>query len=414
MSLWSNRDFRKYYVMNVMSYFGSGISVVALPFFIYERTSSPIFTSLTAASGSLPYLLFGLLAGAFADRGNRKAIMVGCDLFSAAALASVPVITVLTGQAEPWHLILISFLNAVAFVGFDAASHGALLQLVGRQNLLAANSLLISSDTVIRLAAPLLAGFFIAAWGAEWAVAVTAVCYFLSAIMICSIRQPLQAVRLRGEEEARNGPLRKLGYEIREGMSYIWSEPMIRSLTLLGFGNSFVGGGVAGLIVVFAASKLGIADDAPQYGMLLTIGSIGALLASLSLPRLRIKLQPGLITIAGLAVSGVSLFSFSISGSLPLASVFYLLWSAASTLIIMNGITLRQQLTPDHLQGRVHAGSRMIAYGGSPFGALLGGLFSAEIGVPFTYMALSLLMCGLFAISLRTPLRGFAVRHDHD
>ncbi|MCR2807508.1 MFS transporter [Paenibacillus soyae] len=366
-----------------------------------------MFTSLVAASGSLPYLLFGLLAGALADRGSRKRIMIGCDLLSAAALASVPLSALLAGQASPWHLITVSFLAAVAFVGFDSASHGALLQLVGRRNLVAANSLLIASDTVVRMAAPLLAGVIIAAWGAEWAVAVTALCYFLSALIIGSIRQSFQPERPL-LEAIPEGRLRKLGTDIREGLRFIWAEPLIRSLTLLGFGNSFVGGAAAGLLVVFAASELGIADEAPQFGLLLTVGSAGALLASLSLPRLRIRLRPGLITIAGLALSGASLFGFAMSGALPSAAAFYLLWSGASTLIIMNGITLRQQLTPDHLQGRVHAGGRMIAYGGSPFGALLGGLSAASVGVQPTFALLSALMLLLFVIALRTPLRDAA------
>lgn len=412
-SLWSRSGFAAYYAFNLISYFGSGLSVVALPFYIYEQTSSPIFTSLVAASGSLPYLLFGLLAGALADRGNRKRIMIGCDLFSAAVLATVPLASILAGEASPWHLITVSFLASVAFVGFDSASHGALLRLVGRQNLVAANSLLIATDTVVRIASPLLAGLLIAVWGAEWVIAVTAFCYFLAALMIISIKQPLQAERDR-EEEPSEGRLKKLGGDIRAGLGFIWAEPMIRSLSLLGFGNSFVGGAAAGLLVVFASSELHIADDAPQFSMMLTVGSIGALLASLNLPRFRAKIRAGWITIAGLAVSGVSLFGFAMSGTIAAASMFYLLWSGASTLIIMNGITLRQQLTPDHLQGRVHAGGRMIAYGGSPIGALIGGLTAASIGAQPTYAAMSLVMLLLFAIALRTPLRSGNIQNENE
>lgn len=403
-SLWSNSGFIPYYAFNLLSYFGSGLSVVALPFYIYEQTSSPIFTSLVAASGSLPYLLFGLLAGAFADRGNRKRIMIGCDLFSAAALASVPAAVFLAGHASPWHLIAVSFLSSVAFVGFDSASHGALLKLVGKENLVAANSLLIASDTVVRIAAPLIAGIIIVAAGAEWTIAITAVCYCLSALLIGSIKQPFQSERQR-DDSVHVSRLRRLISDIREGLAFIWAKPMIRSLTLLGFGNSFVGGAASGLLVVFAASELGIAGEAPQFGMLLTIGSVGAFLASLSLPRLRGRLKAGSITIGGLAVSGVSLFGFAMSGQLPAASLFYLLWCAASTLIIMNGITLRQQLTPDQLQGRVHAGGRMIAYGGSPFGALVGGLSAASVGAQSTLTVMSLLMLLLFVLALYSPLR---------
>ncbi|WP_051250957.1 MFS transporter [Paenibacillus harenae] len=411
-SLWKDGGFKRYYFFNLLSYFGSGLSMVALPFYIYEQTSSPIYTALAAASTSLPYLLFGLFAGALADSGNRKRIMIASDLFCAAVLASVPAAAVIVGYASPWHLIAVSFLTAAAFVGFDSASHGALLQLVGRQKLPAANSLLISSDTVVRIGSPVIAGGIIAAFGAEWAIAVTAVCYLLSALLIWSIRQSFQPPRTPIAAELRPKLLQKLHADIREGLSYIWSEPLIRSLTLLGFGNSFVGGAAVGLIVVYGARVLGFADDAPQLGMLLTCGSLGALLASLSLPKLRNRFMPGRITIAGLAISGASLFGFALSGEMIAASLFYLLWNAGSTLIIVNGITLRQQLTPDHLQGRVHASSRMIAYGGSPFGSLSGGMAAAWIGVQPSYSFMALLMIVLSAIAIRTPLQTYIMKKD--
>jgi hypothetical protein len=412
MSLWSREGFGKYYLFNVLSYFGSSLSIVALPFYIYEQTESPLVTSLVAASASLPYLLFGLFAGAFADRGDRKRIMIVCDLFCAVLLATVPAAALLNGHASPWHLIAVSFLTATAFVGFDSSSHGALLQLVGREKLVAANSLLISSDTVIRIGGPVIAGFLIAGWGAEWAIAVTAVCYLLSSMLIGSIRQSFQAERTPGDGEAGSGLLRRLRADIGEGLGYIWSEPLIRSLTLLGFGNGFVGGAVGGLIVAFGAQAVGFADDAPQLGMLFTFGSVGALLASLGLPPLRARFWPGRITIAGLAAGGAALLGFSMSATVTAASLFYLLWSAASTLVIINGITLRQQLTPDHLQGRVHASGRMIAYGGSPFGALLGGLAASGIGVQATYAVMAFLLIALFAVSLRTPLRSYMMKVD--
>ncbi|MBN2984518.1 MFS transporter [Cohnella algarum] len=160
---------------------------------------------------------------------------------------------------------------------------------------------------------------------------------------------------------------------------------------------------------MLGAEVLGFADDAPQMSLLFACGAIGALFASLSLPALRSRFKPGAITIAGLAASGLSLFGVALGGHLAAVSVSYLLWQMSSTLIIVNGITLRQQLTPDELQGRVHAGGRMIAYGGSPFGALLGGLAASGIGVPYSYAAMAGLMIVLGVAALGTPLRHYAI-----
>lgn len=386
--------------------------MVALPFYIYEQTSSPMYTSLVAASSSMPYLLFGLFAGVLADNGSRKRIMIGCNLFCAAVLASVPVTTLLTGYTSPFQLLVVAFLVATAFVGMDSASHGALLQLVGRQNLVAANSLLISSDNVIRIASPVITGVIITAFGAEWAIAITASCYMIAAWLVWTIKQSLQVAQSTDVTGIRPHFLQKLRTEIGEGLSYIWSEPLIRSLTLIGFGNSFVGGMATGLIVVFGAQVLGFVDDAPQLGVLITCGSLGALLASMSLLPLRRRFKPGRITIIGLALNGISLLGFALSNQMAPVSLFYLLWNLSSMLIIINGITLRQQLTPDHLQGRVHASSRMIAYGGSPFGAVLGGMTAAGLGVQSAYMFMSILMIILFVIALLTPLRSYVMNTD--
>ncbi|MBN2984519.1 MFS transporter [Cohnella algarum] len=247
VGLWNIRGFRKYYLLSILSYFGSGISVVAMPYAIYEKTLSPIYTSLASVMTSLPYLLFGLLAGALADRGNRKRIMIGCDLFSAAALASVPLAAAVLGEVSALHLLAVALAASTAFVGFDSASHGALLQLVGRERLVAANSALIAADAVIRIASPVAAGILISSFGAEWAIAATACCYLTAAGLVHSIKGPFQSVRQPAGAKPAAGaerpapPLRRLREDIAIGLSYIWSQPLIRSLTLVGFGNSFVG-----------------------------------------------------------------------------------------------------------------------------------------------------------------------------
>lgn len=411
LSLWKDHFFRKYYILNVLTYFGAGISVVALPFYIYEQTESPVYTSLVSVFSGLPYLLFGLFAGALADRGDRKRIMAGCNLFCGLALATIPLAAALTGEAHVIHLLAAGLLTSTAFVWSDSASHGALLQLIGKRRLVAANSALISSDTVIKIGSPVMAGILIARFGAAWAIGVTALCYLLAAWMILSMKGTFRAER----EESAVAPqtiVYRLMKDIREGIGYIWSEPLIRSLTLVGFGNGFVGGAVTGLIVVFGAETLGFADNAPQLSLLYTFGSIGALAASLSLTMLRRRYKPGVITMAGLAGNGLSLLGVAMSGSLYASCFCYLLWNLSNTLIIINGITLRQQLTPDHLQGRVHATGRMIAYGGTPIGSLFGGLAASSFGVVTVYALLAVAMLGIFGLAFRTALPRYVLQES--
>lgn len=313
--LWHNGTFRKYYLLNVLTYFGASISVVALPFYIYEQTQSPVYTSLVTVFSGLPYLLFGLFAGALADRGDRKRIMACCSLLCGIVLATIPLAAVLTGKAHVIHLLAAGLLTSSAFVWSDSASHGALLQLVGKHRLVAANSALISSDTIIKIGSPVLAGILIARFGSAWVIGITALCYMLAAWMILSLEGKFQAER--GEKiGAPTTIVRRVMTDIREGIGYIWSEPFIRCLTLVGFGNGFAGGAVTGLIVVYGVEVLGFVDNAPQLSLLYTFGSIGGLAASIGLTFLRSRFRPGVITMAGLAANGLSLLGFATSGSL--------------------------------------------------------------------------------------------------
>src|SRR4029450_513449 len=121
---------------------------------------------------------------------------------------------------------------------------------------------------------------------------------------------------------------------------------------------------------------LGVPSDDARIGLLFTAGAVGALLATLLLPRLAARGPAGRITGVGLAVCGLLLLAYAAApGYLPAIGV-YLLFQCVYTLVNTNGFTLRQFLTPDDLQGRVNTYALMITMSGQPVGALLGGLLA--------------------------------------
>lgn len=135
----ADRQFRRYWLARVVSLAGSAATYVALPVIVYRLTRSPLVTGLVAALEAVPYLCFGLVAGAVADRIDRRRLMVGADLVSATVIGSVPVAAaghVLTAT----HILVVAALAATAFVFFDAANFGALPTLVGTARITAANS----------------------------------------------------------------------------------------------------------------------------------------------------------------------------------------------------------------------------------------------------------------------------------
>jgi MFS family permease len=230
-----------------------------------------------------------------------------------------------------------------------------------------------------------------------------AVSYGASALLIASIRRPF---RIEAVDQGEEPMLRRTIGDIREGLGFLWQHRLVRALTLLGFGVSFSGGAVTSLLVVYAVEGLGVPDEGREIGLLFSAGAAGTFVGTLLVPRLVRRMPAGTITLAALAVDFGLLLALAVcpvlAGSLPL----YLAWSAAHMTIVLNGITLRQQVTPDRLQGRVNVTARMIAWGGTPFGAAAAGILAETLDVR---VALALVAGGVGASAIAawfTPLRG--------
>jgi hypothetical protein len=176
----------------------------------------------------------------------------------------------------------------------------------------------------------------------------------------------------------------------------------------LGFGVSFTGGAVSGLLVVFAVEGLGLAQDDGRIGLLYTAGAVGALLASLLLPRLVKRFPIGWITLGGMFGNLVLLVIFSLNNHFVIGLLVYLAWDFCYLLVIINGISLRQIVTPTHLQGRVNVTARMIAWGGTPFGAALGGLLAEYLNIRSAYLIMAM------GIGLSLLIGWFSPLRDHD
>jgi MFS family permease len=400
----SDPVWRRYLVARAVSWTGSMLTLVALPLLVFQLTGSPALTAALTAVEALPYLLLGLLAGALADRWDRRRLMVATSLADAVILGSIPAAAIL-GVLHPGHLLVAAAASATVAVFFDAASFAVLPALVGRDRVAAATSSSISTYTVIGLAGPALGGMLAAALGPATAIGLDAVTFAAAAVLLAR----LPAARLsvsRAEPVVR----RRVGSDIAEGLRFLWRHPLIRSFTLLGVGNSLTGGAVLGLIVVVAVQRVGLAGHDWRIGLFYAVACAGTLAANSALPWLTRRVPIGRITLIGLAANWLALLGWAAVTQLVAALVALLVWQATNSLVIVNGIIARQQAAPDHLQGRVNTTARMIAWGGQPLGAALGGVLAGVYGVR---TALLITGCAVLAAAIAgwaTPLR---TRHQH-
>lgn len=369
-SLWSDRSFRLLWTSQTASVSAMAFSDVMLPILLYQLTGSALQTALVLALRVGPYLVFGLVAGAVADRVDRRRLMIGCDSLNALALASVPIAGAF-GVLTVTQLYAVAVVSASAWVWSDAAFFGALPAVVGRGRLVASNSALYSARMVVDTVAPSVAGILVAQVGAATTFTVNAAFYVLSAATILMIRRALQHEREVSGEQVRL--VRRLGADIGEGLRFVWDHEMVRALTLLGVGLSVSVGAVRGLLVVYGVEALGLPDDDAGLGLLFGVGGAGALVATLSLPWLSRRFGVARVTLTGLTATLGLTVAIALAPSFAVALVLLGAWGGTSLLVMVNGISLRQMVTPDALQSRVNASARLIALSGSPIGALLGG-----------------------------------------
>lgn len=238
---------------------------------------------------SRPYLVFGLLAGAMADRMPRRRTMVLADLAGSLSLATI-VIAWLADTRTGIHVLVVAGLVGTASCGSNAASWGAMPRLVGRDRLAEANGIVWSSVIALGIVVPSLTGLVLSVTRPVVVLGVDAVSFVVSALMIMVIRKPLGPHRIR--TDVPGTAVQTVRTDVTEGLRFVWGHMVLRILTFAGFGLSLSGGAVVSLLVVHARAELAIAPDSRTIGLLFTAGAAGAMAASRLLGRLSRRFGP--------------------------------------------------------------------------------------------------------------------------
>ncbi|GAA1337045.1 hypothetical protein GCM10009660_18450 [Catellatospora bangladeshensis] len=359
------RDFDRYLAARLLSVAGALVSVVALPVLVYQLTGSAGWTSAVAMAEALPYLVFGLLAGAVADRVDRRRLMVAMDAVVACGLVTVPLAWAAGVLTAP-HVVAVAFLAQTAFVFFDAANFGALPALVGKEGLTAAYARLFGRSTAVELVVPALAGLLVATVAPAALLAVNAVTAAGSALLVRAIRGALSTPRADDTTLAR---------DIGSGLRFLWTDPVVRTLTLIGATHSAAAGAWVAVLVPWADRVLGVAPSGDaRLAALFSCWGVGALLASRLLPGLAARWGGARLALGALPVSLLCAGSALLSTHWLPACAAAVAWGTAHSTVVLNAITYRQQVCPAELQSRVNTTARMLSWGlGQPAGAALAG-----------------------------------------
>ena len=389
-------DFWKFWMGQTISTLGSSFTSFALPLLIFKLTGSPLNLALTVVANVLPYLLFGLVIGAWVDRVDRKRVMIAADLSRACVIASIPLVSVL-GFLSVWWIYAVAFVSSTLSICFDAANFAAIPSLVDQKDFVKANGRLQASYSTAKVAGPLLAGLLIVVVPLPMLLLVDASSFLVSAESLMLIRVSFNSAA--GEKKVPTS----IRHDILEGLHYVLSHPILRWMILLLLLINFILPTTTAQLVLFAKQWL-VASDT-QVGLLFAGGSIGTIIFSLIANRLRKRCSFGIFVLGSLMLEGAFTAALALTRVYWVALLLWALRGGVDILFLIGTYSLSQAIVPNHLLGRVITFARVLTWSTGALGALIGGLAIEQTkNVALVYVAIGLLASLIaFAFSL-TPL----------
>lgn len=384
------RAFQLLWGATAISNIGDGLRLTALPLLATSVTTDPRAIAGVAIAERIPWLVFILPGGAWADRFDRRVLRLRLDAARAAVMAGLATVIALDNVSITL-IYAVAALLASAEAVVDSSSMALVPSTVDERDLERAGSRLTGTELLANgLIGPPLGGLlFGAALVAPFVV--DAVSFAAAAATIALLPGTYQpAVRV--------GRAEPMWRQIGEGFRWFWHRRVLRRLALISTAlglSEFVG---AAVFVLFATDTLGLSGA--EYGLLLVPAAVGGLVGSWLSPRL--TSAPLRFVLAGsVLVSGAATLITAATSSPVTVAVLGAVASAGVVVWNVLTVALRQRLIPDHLLGRVGASYRFLVYAGMPVGALLGGVLADAFGIR---VALAVAGTALVTIAALIPL----------
>jgi MFS family permease len=384
---------------NAISSTGDGAFVAALPLLAVTITRDPRLVSVVTAAFYLPWLLLSLPAGAIVDRHDRATLMWRAQAVQAAIVAAVTV-GVVFHQASIAVLGLAAFGLGCAEVIFSNAAQAVLPALVPAELLAKANGNQQISLTVGEsfIGPPI--GSLLFAAAAALPFGLDAVSFAGSAALVA--RLPRSA---RTSQDTKT----KIRTQINEGLRWLTRHRLLRVVAVLLGVYNFANQMGQAILVLLATVTLHVGTRG--YGLLLAATAVGSVIGGLVSPKLtaRLGMLPSLVI--GGAIDAAVFVGIGLAPDAAVAAV--LLAGQGFAVAIWNVVTvsLRQQIVPARLLGRVNSVYRMLGWGLMPAGALAGGFVAHAAGLRAPYVVGGAL-CGLSLLVALPLLRVAALASD--
>jgi len=372
------RGFRLLLAAEVATNLGDGLALAAGPLLIASQTRDPLVVSLALLSELSPTLLFGAVAGAAADRIDRRRIVVGVNVGRALVLAILAAAIATEAVGVPMILAAL-FILGTAEVFADVGASSLLPRLVRREDLGIANARMQGAFLLTnQLVGPPIGAFLFAA-GMALPFVADAVCFALGALLVARI--VVSSAALAEATPARPG----WRADLAEGFRWLRRNPPMRTLALTIFAFNVTFGAAWSVLVLYAQERLGMSDVG--FGLLMTAMAIGGIIGTTAYGRLERRFSLADIMRVGLLIETGTHLTLALTTSPVVALATMVVFGAHAFVWGTTATAVRQRAVPDALLGRV---TGVYAIGvdagiviGTPIGGFLARTFS--ITAPFWF-----------------------------
>lgn len=376
-SLLRDHDFVSVLIGQGVSAMGSAITMVAMPLLVLLMTGSGLLMGLVGILETGPDLLFGLPAGAYADRWDRRRVMIVADGGRALLTALIPLAVIAGLPAVPVILVVVAPINVLRVL-FSAAQNASIPTLAGRERLNAGAGYFEAVWAFGYVLGPALAGVLIALVGPGPTIALDALSFAFSAGSVMLVRRSLVP-------PASVEPRRRVLVDVREGLRYVLGHRTLRITIAFYTALSLLMAPFVPAFTFFLVRDRGM--DAGGLGLMVSVFSVGMLIGALAATKLKGQ-RLGLRMLIASLVLGVGLAAGRLMPSALLLGLLGLAVGGSYSLIEVSYVTVRLGASPEALLGRVSTVAKTASIGVQPVGLLIGGLLIDRVGGGATLAAM--------------------------
>jgi predicted MFS family arabinose efflux permease len=362
------RDFRIMWLGACVSTIGTFVQQFAQSWLVYDLTRDPFYLGLDLFLGQLPIMLFSLFGGVFADRLDRKKMLLSSQYIQMICAFTLTVLFA-THTVRVWHILTLSFVVGVG-QSFGGPAYAALLPtLVEPQDLSNAISMNAIQFNLARIIGPTLGGLAYTAFGATW-------CFGLNGLSYVAVIFSLFAIKAQFLAPKTQMSVLK---SMKEGIGFIRDREGLAPLVVLAFCTTLFGFSLTGFLPVIVRT---IFHRGPgTYELLLVFSGAGSICGALLVAAMeRLKGQARLAVLA-LVVLGLATVGFAVSKWLPISCVLIFLAGAAVMASASLMLSVVQLIVADSMRGRVMSVYNLAFRAGIPLGALTLGKLIPLLGI---------------------------------